>query len=103
MAAGEIHKNDIGVQFLVTVYSGSTIKDISAFTTKQYIFRKPSGAFITVTADFYTDGSDGVLSYISSTGVLNESGIWKLQIYLANTNNSKKSDIGSFIVHENLE
>ena len=40
MAANEIHVNDVGTKFLVTVTDGSIAVDISSATTKQLIIKK---------------------------------------------------------------
>ena len=40
MAANEIHVNDVGTQFLVTVTDGSRAVDISSATTKELIIKK---------------------------------------------------------------
>ena len=42
MAANEIHLNDIGTQFLLTVKDGSSAVDISSATTKQIIIKNVS-------------------------------------------------------------
>ena len=43
MASNEIHKNDIGTVFKVTIKDGSSAVDIYTSTTKQLIFKKHSG------------------------------------------------------------
>ena len=60
MASNEIHKNDIGTVFKVTIKDGSSAVDISTSTTKQLIFKKPSGQKLEANASYYTDGSDGI-------------------------------------------
>lgn len=103
MAANEIRKNDIGTLFKVTINDGSATKDISYATTKQFIFKKPDGTIKTVTAGFYTDGTDGLLSYTTVSGDLDSVGLWKLQARVASTNNDKRTDVASFRVNEILE
>ena len=77
--------NDIGTTFQVTVYDStstgdSTVADISTATTKQMIFSKPDGTTLTKTAVFGTDGSNGVVEYVSVDGDLNMAGTWHLQV-----------------------
>lgn len=106
MAAAEIHNGDIGTRFLVTIKKeDGTVKDISSYTTKQFIFKKPvSGDLLTVTASFYTDGTDGKLYYDTVSGNLNEEGVWKLQVYIHDgVSNYRKSNVGTFRVFPNLE
>ena len=47
MSANEIHLNDIGTKFLVTVKDGSSVVNVSTASTKQIIIKKPSGATLT--------------------------------------------------------
>ena len=63
MAANEIHMNDVGTKFLVTVTDGTTAVDISSATTKQLIFQKPSGTKLTKATAFTSDGTDGKMQY----------------------------------------
>ena len=63
MAANEIHVNDVGTQFLVTVTDGSSAVDISSATTKELIIKKPSGTKLTKATAFSTDGTDGKMKY----------------------------------------
>jgi len=105
VAANEIHKDDIGTQFQLTVYTDTngTILDISYATIIQIIFEKPDGTLITQDASFLTDGTDGILVYTSVSGDLNQVGKWKIQARLSDGGaNDTKTDIVRFNVHENL-
>lgn len=102
MSANEIHQNDIGTVFRCTIYDNTTLVDISGATTKQLIFKKPSGDKLTKSASFYTDGTDGILTYTTVSGDLDEIGTWKLQGYVVLASGSWKSDIHTFTVHRNL-
>lgn len=102
MAANEIHVNDIGVKFLITVQEDGSAKDISSMTTTDVIFLKPDGTTETVTGNFETDGTNGQLNYVSQSGVLDQSGSWQIQVHLANLTSQKRTDIGRFRVHDNL-
>jgi len=100
MAQGEIHQNDIGTQFEVTVKDGSTAVDLAAASTKQLIFTKPSGAKVTKTA---SDGTaTGQLTYTTASGDLNETGEYRIQAFVIVGGNQWHSDIGQFTVHSNL-
>lgn len=105
MAVVEVHKGDIGTTFMVTIKDeNDTVKDISAYTTRQLLFRKPDGSTVlTKTASFYTDGTDGKIYYTTVSGDLDTVGIWRLQAYLHNgSTNYRKSNVGTFSVFDNL-
>lgn len=99
----EIHVNDEGINFLVNLLDCSSVVDISAATTKQIIFQKPDCTVITKTATFYTDGTDGILSYSSVTGDLDLAGVWRIQAYVITPSGKYHSSKSTFIVFENLE
>lgn len=103
MAAGEIHLNDIGTQFLTTVYdSNNNIVNLAPATTLQLLFKKPDGTMVTQTALLYTDGTDGKMYYNSAVGDLNQLGRWKLQGYVAIGSSIWYTDIQNFKVVENI-
>ena len=103
----EAHVNDIGTIFSVTVYdTGSTgttsVLDVSGATTKQIIFKKPTGTTLTKAAVFTTDGTDGKIQYVTVSDDLDSTGTWQLQAYIVASDGSWKSDVGTFKVYENL-
>jgi len=102
MSANEIHEGDIGTLFKATFKDGTTVVDISTATTKQLIFKKPSGSELEKDASFYTDGTDGILTYTTVSGDLDEIGTWKVQGYVVLVSGSWKSDIHTFKVYRNL-
>lgn len=102
MPANEIHKDDIGTIFTITVYDGSSVADISTATDKRIIFKQPDGNSLTVSGSFYTNGTDGKLTYTTVTGDLSVDGRWRIQAYLTFPSGKFKSDIGVFRVHDNL-
>lgn len=72
-------ENAIGVVFKLTVKEDGVIVDINSATTKQMIFTKADGVVLTKTASFLTDGTDGVLKYVSIAGDLTPAGDWQVQ------------------------
>lgn len=98
----EVHQDQIGMQFKVTLSDADVAVDLSIYTTRQIIFKKPSGSLLTKTASLYTDGTDGIMYYTSVSGDLDEVGIWKLQCQLTNASESHRTEIGSFKVYGNL-
>jgi len=102
--AKEVHLNDIGTAFEVTVTSdGVTPLDISGATTKEYFFRTPHNVLKTFTADFKTDGTDGVLTYTTEDGDLNFVGLWTLQAHIITPDGEWRSNLEEFRVHRNLD
>lgn len=99
-----LHLNNEGVEFRVTIKEcGETDgMDISAATTKELIFVKPSGDKLTKTASFYTDGTDGILSYVTVSGDLNEIGTWQFQGHVVIGSGDFTSSIDKFKVDRNL-
>ena len=102
MAANEIHVNDVGTQFLVTVTDGSSAVDISSATTKELIIKKPSGTKLTKATSFNTDGTDGKMIYNIASDDLDEAGSYKLQGKVVISDGTFYTDIHTFKVHRNL-
>ena len=102
MPANEIHLNDIGTQFVLTVKDGSSAVDISGATTKQIIIQKPSGTKITASTTFSTDGTDGKMYYTTVADDLDEAGSYKLQGKVIISDGTFYTDITTFKVHRNL-
>jgi hypothetical protein len=88
--------NDAGVLAVV---------NLASVTQKNFVFRKPSGIVVTKTAAFLTDGADGVLQFVSDTGLFNEAGIYKLQAALIFPGGGYNgpTEIGSFWVLANVD
>jgi hypothetical protein len=100
--ATEIHKDDIGTRFQVTIMDGSSVVDVSTATTKQIILRKPDETNLTKDASFYTDGTDGIITYTTTEGDLDVAGVWQIQAYIIIGSNKWHTDIGTFRVYPNL-
>ena len=102
MAANEIHKNDVGTIFTITIYDDTSVVDISTATNKQLYFRKPDGTTATVSGTFLTNGSDGKLTYTFGSGELDVDGRWRMQAYLTFPSGNWYSDITTFKVYDNI-
>ena len=86
MPANEVHQNDVGTKFLVTIKDGSDAVNVSSATsTKQIIFKKPSGTSMTKAA--YD---------------LDEVGTYEIQGKVVITDGTFYTDIQTFKVHRNL-
>jgi len=98
----EIHLNDIGTKFLLTIKDGTTAEDISGATTKEIIFQKPDGTSITKSGIFETDGTDGKIYCTSVAGDLDQTGTWTLQAKVVIASGTYHSSISSFKVYSNV-
>tara|TARA_B100000745_G_C19786294_1_gene257842 strand:- start:62 stop:373 length:312 start_codon:yes stop_codon:yes gene_type:complete len=103
MAANEIHVDDIGTKFIVTVKDDTSVINVSGATTKEIVFKKPSGTKVTAAASFESDGTDGVLSYTTTGTELDETGTYKIQAHVVlSAGNDFHSDISTFKVYRNI-
>lgn len=100
--AKEVHVGDIGTAFRLTLEECGVAVDISTATILSVLFEKPDGTVATKTANFYADGTDGVVQYKTVSGDLDQYGKWKLQAYVEMPDWSGHSDTVSFYVHRNL-
>lgn len=89
---------DIGTTFKVTITESGAVLNISGATTKEIKLQKPDGTTLTKTASFFTDGSDGIITYDSIDGDLSIKGLWKIQGSIVLTGTWHTSDIGTFKV-----
>ena len=101
MAENEIHVNDIGTQFKLTILDGGTALDVST-ATKKINFRKPDGTCLEKTASNFTDGTDGIIYYTTESGDLDVVGTWKMQAFVDFGATEFYSDVHSFKVHKNI-
>lgn len=101
---GEIHQNDVGTRFLITVKDDGELMDISNAAYRQINFRKPSDSIISRAGSIFADGSasSGVMYYDSVVGDLDEAGLYKLQGIISYASGTYYTDIYSFKVHCNL-
>lgn len=78
----DLHLNDIGTLILITIKEGSSAVDISTATVMEFDFKKKDGTTFTVDAEFYTDGTDGVMKYVTVADDIDQVGKWSVQPYL---------------------
>lgn len=97
-----IRVGDTGTEFRINITDEGVAVDLSAATTIQMIFKKPSGETLTVDANLYTDGTDGVIFYNTVDGDINESGMWRIQTYIVVGAAIYSSTVGTFRVECNL-
>lgn len=102
--AANLQLNDIGTLIKITILDeNDEVVDISSATAKTITFKKPSsGTTVVKTASFFTDGTDGILKYVTLAADLDEVGTWRLQAYVSLSTGSWYSSINSFTVACNL-
>ena len=103
--ASEIHQNDIGTRFLITVKDDGELVNISGVggsTIHQISFRKPSDTVVNRNATLQDFGISGVMFYDSIAGDLDEAGLYKLQAKVVLPSGTYYTDIYSFKVHSNI-
>lgn len=98
MSCNEIHVDDVGTEFIVTIEDCDGPVDISAYTPLELTFAKPDGTKVTKTATFLTDGTDGKIHYITVAGDIDAEGTWQIQGLVGGFHSS----ISSFPVYRNL-
>lgn len=102
MSANEIHIGDIGTAIRCTIKDDTSIVDVSGASVLQLIFRKPDGTITTKDASFYTNGSDGIIQFITTSSFLDQVGTWKVEGYVVINDGHWKSDIKRFKCHRVL-
>jgi hypothetical protein len=100
--ADEIHVGDVGTLFVLTISDDGAVVDLSTATTKTVVFELPNGDTLEKAAAFYTDGSDGILTYTSTSGDLSVAGLWHLQAHVVLYAGEWHSDVAEFTVYPNL-
>lgn len=103
MSANEIHVGDVGTVFTATLKDSGTAVDISNASTKYFLLRQPGGTTSTVTANFTTSGTDGVLNFTSTSSHFDQMGLYRLQAFINDGTNQWHTDIFRFNVFANLE
>lgn len=102
-ASTSVHVGTTGKAIVVTVQDGNgSPANLSNATALTFTFSKPSGALLTVTPRFVTDGTDGQLTYTTVDGDISEAGLWHIQATVTTPSAVLHSDITSFSVLGNL-
>lgn len=98
-----ITAGDFGWDGKLRIVQDGVAVDISSYTTRQFILRKPDGTVATKTASFDTDGINGVLKYLFLAGDIDQDGIWYVQARVAKTGAELTSAYHRFGVGKRLE
>ncbi len=104
MSSGEIHVNDFGTRFLVTVKEDGVGVNLSGASELTISFRKPSDTVVSKTGSTIADGSalSGVMYYDTIAGDLDEIGYWKLQGKVSMAAGTFYTNVSTFQVHSNV-
>ena len=103
--SSEIHQDDVGTRFLITVKDDGLPVDISGVSggsVHQLSFRKPSDTVIDRNATLQDYGISGVMYYDTIAGDLDEAGMYKMQAKVVIPSGTFYTDIYTFKVHSNL-
>lgn len=85
----KFHVGDVGARLIAEFleWDESTqeyvARNIAAATQLRIYLTKPDGTTLTKTAVFDTDGTDGLMKYVTIAGDLSVKGTWKIQGYAA--------------------
>jgi hypothetical protein len=101
----EIHQNDIGTRFLITIKDDGNLVNISGVdgsSVHQVNIRKPSDVVINRNATLQDFGISGVMFYDTIAGDLDEAGFYKLQAKVVIPSGTYFTDVYTFKVHSNI-
>jgi hypothetical protein len=91
---------DVGITIRFTVKENGVVQDISAATT-DLTFTKPNGVEVVKTGvDFVTDGTDGLVKYVTEAGFLDCAGVWRVIGFTDHGTHEYYSEIAEFNVQD---
>jgi len=98
-----INKGDVGTIFrLIVTDKDGVLIDISTADTKFIYFHSPAGQNIKKDAEFFTDGTDGILQYVTIDGDIDVFGLWSLQGYVETSLGKFFTEKATFTVYSTL-
>lgn len=98
-----IHKGDVGTIFrLIVRDENDLIIDLDSAAIKYIYFQKPTGVKVQKPASFLTDGSDGILQYITQSGDIDMPGLWFVQGYVETSLGKFFTERVRFTVYDNI-
>lgn len=92
----------ISARFTIKDEETKAVINLSSATVMKIIFKSPAGVRTEKVASFVTNGTDGKIEYITQSGDLNETGVWKIQAYVEYGGIKAFSTIVNFKVIGNL-
>lgn len=100
--SSEVHIDDVGTLFILTVKDDGVAVDISGASSLVILIQKPDSVSHTKTGSFYTDGTDGKMKYTSISGDFNQVGLHKIQAVVSMGSGVYHSSVSDFRVHRNI-
>ena len=78
----EAHVGDTGTVLRYTIKDGDTVVDLSLATSMTLVIRSKDRSISTITGTLFTDGTDGVVDFVSLVGTWTVSGASTEQVQL---------------------
>jgi hypothetical protein len=100
--SSELHVDNIGTRFLVTIQDDGEAVNISNASSITMVFKKPDDSIVYRSGILLTNGSDGQVYYDTISGDLDEAGLYKLQARVVMPSGTYYTDVHTFQVHCNL-
>jgi len=101
--SAEVHVGDIGTEIRLVVYNqDDSLSNLSLSTETLFWITKPNGTVLEVTADLYSDGTDGILTYTTIDGDIDVAGAYKVQAVVSFSSGVYHSSVQTFRVYGNL-
>jgi len=100
MGLSDLVAGSYGSQIIIELREDGRAVDVSSFSSYSVYLRSPAGATIQKTAQLYTDGTDGRITFQIAHGDLNETGTWWLQAEVADATRRIRSRPIQFYVQE---
>ena len=98
----EIHVGDVGTIFTITVYKeDGTICNLATASTKEIIFKPPTGASFAKAASFVTDGTDGKMR-VTMGNEFTVAGDWQGEAHVIDGGIENYSSKFKFTVRDHL-
>lgn len=100
--ASEIHVDDVGTRFLITIKEDDVAIDISTATSISIYIKRPDDSMLGRNGTI-SDGPNGQLYYDIQAGEFNDAGLYKLQGRVSIGSSTYYTSIYNFQVHCNVE
>ena len=72
--------------------------NVSAASPITFYFTKPGGTTVTKTGSLYSDGTDGIVKYLTTSGDIDEEGLWSVYVYVDLGSEELTSSTTTFLV-----
>lgn len=99
---GQAHVGDVGFEILVLVKDRNAQPlDLSGVTSKEFALIDPAGNVTVLAPSFVTNGTDGLLNYLTQSTDLTTAGTWGVQVKLTWSGGTLlRSTVATFLVGE---